>query len=193
MGLPRSLRFKTAHAMAAIAVVGLFLGYQRVLTYRVERLRSPIAIEGWSASGLRLSGGGLLQLPGFSVLPVASAALSETTKRGVEIGCDGRVYGLLRVHHLCGNDTRLEHVARVDIALLLIFLEEGTSSEPIPPPTWSHPNAAGAFSSAGWRVEEFNGFESWRKSIAPDVKLERIKPAAAESATIGRRPSVPVR
>ncbi len=187
----RSLRINCARAMAAIAVVVLLLAMHRASGRHVEALRSPIAVEGWSASGLSLPGRRILGLPGFDALPASSAALAEGTKRGIEIGKDGRVYGLLRVHHWCGNDPIREHIARVDLALLLLYLGEGKSSEPIPPPPWSVTNASSAFSGAGWRVEEFNGFDRWRETRTAHLSLQRTPPPQAVSGMIevnGRRP-----
>src|SRR5436189_5371495 len=80
----------------------------------VERLDSPSSVRGWSEDGVVLADGRSIKLPGFRRLPTASKALSEATKRAVEITPDGRVVGLARVHHWCGNDPLGEHIARVD-------------------------------------------------------------------------------
>ena len=34
------------------------------------------------------------------------------TASGVELAPDGRVYGLVRIHHWCGNDPVQTHIAR---------------------------------------------------------------------------------
>src|SRR5215216_7039928 len=88
----------------------------------VEKLHKPVAVTGWSDTGLHLADGRTLQLPGFRKLPAVSVALTEATKRGVEIAANGRVYGLVRVDHWCGNDAVREHIARVDVADVLNFV-----------------------------------------------------------------------
>jgi hypothetical protein len=150
--------------MAAIAVIGVVLGAARASGRRVERLNSPVGVVGWSGSGLQLADGRTVQLPGLAALPVSSPALKEATKRGVEVGEDGRVYGLVRVHHWCGNDPVREHIARVDLALLLLYLGEGTPAVPVTRPRWPVAGAAAPFSKYGWRVEEFNQFNWWRRT-----------------------------
>src|SRR5262249_21429696 len=142
-------------------------------TRRVESLRSPVPVLGWSPSGLNLPGRRVLQLPNFEALPITSAALAEATKRGIEIADDGRDYGLLRVHHWCGNDSIREHIARVDIALLLIYLGEGKFLEPRPPTSWSIAKTSTAFSDSGWRIEEFIQFDHWRKTRASHLVLQQ--------------------
>jgi len=134
-------------------------------TRKVEALHSPIGITGWSESGLRLADGRTVQLPGFRKLPPASPALTEATKRGVEIAADGRVYGLVRVHHWCGNDPVREHIARVDVADMLMFVREG---EWVTMPSLESlmlicRTQGGTFSQRGWIIDEFMGFEGWRR------------------------------
>lgn len=126
---------------------------------RIERLSSPVHLVGWSSDGLNLTNGRKVQLPGFVKLPTVSPALTEATKRGIEIDQNGRVFGLVRVHHWCGNDPVREHIAKVDIANLLAFLGEGE----VTPSSNSIPNVAlndgGSFSEWGWNVSEFSLFE----------------------------------
>src|SRR5258705_3451827 len=90
--------------------------------HRLESLHAPIAVKSWTPDGLSLSDGRMVQLPGIHALPSASLALSEMTKRGIEISADGRVYGLVRVHHWCGNDPVREDIARGDISHGMTFL-----------------------------------------------------------------------
>ncbi len=86
------------------------------------------------------------------------------TKRGVEIGSNGEVYGLVRVHHWCGNDPVREHIARVDISDVMTFLRIGEIVAPGPKVESSVRELGGAFSKWGWRFEEFYQYESWHKS-----------------------------
>src|SRR5262245_13928214 len=112
--------------LAALPHLAFYLQHRHWSPIRkVEVLHSPTLVTGWSEDGLRLADGRILQLPGFRKLPRESAALTEATKRGVEIASDGRVYGLVRIWHWCGNDPVREHIARVDLADMLMFLRQG--------------------------------------------------------------------
>jgi hypothetical protein len=165
-------RRKTLIWLAAIAwaVLLLAIAWPRIdfflLTGRfspvskVEFFRSPVVVTNWSESGLHLADGREIQLPGIRKLPASSAALTEATKRGVEVDENGRVYGLVRVHHWCGNDPIREHIARVDIANMLVFVGEG---EPISSARDVKPLAlddGGTFSEWGWNVSEFMLFQT---------------------------------
>ncbi len=146
--------------VAAIAVVFALRPQQQRI---IDELRSPVAVTGWSDTGLLLADGRSAQLPGIGALPSSSAALIEATRWGVELGSGGRVYGLVRVHHWCGNDRVGEHIARVDLSHLLAFLGEGelvckldqklrTTMAEIP---------GGRFTAAGWEVGEHTQFRFW--------------------------------
>ena len=119
------MRRKTVILMAAIGtlVLGVGLAWPRIDFYmltgrfspieKIESLRNPVAVTKWSAEGLSLADGRTVHLLGLRSLPSQSAALAEVTKRGVELGTNGRVWGLVRVHHWCGNDPVREQTAVV--------------------------------------------------------------------------------
>jgi hypothetical protein len=102
-------------------------------------------------------------LPGISNLPATSDAIAESTKRGVEMGTDGRVYGLVRIHHWCGNDPVREHITRVDISEMLLFLRVGEPVLKLLPEEQGLEQPGGTFSRFGWTVDEFMEFEFWQK------------------------------
>jgi hypothetical protein len=131
----------------------------------LDTLQSPVAVTGWSDDGLSLVGGRTVQLPGFRRLPAESAALTDITRRGVEVSTNGRVYGLVKVHHWCGNDPVEEHIARVDVADVLMFLREGEWANPPPEEALLHAarTQGGRFSQWGWNVGEFGSFRNWRR------------------------------
>ena len=120
---------------------------------KIETLRSPVAVLGWSANGLELADGRTIRAPDFTTLPKESTALAEITKRGVEIDGQGRLYGLVRVHHWCGNDPVREHIARVDISAVLIYFREKERSSDDEDP------ASSSFSEWGWNVSDFHAFQ----------------------------------
>jgi hypothetical protein len=158
--------------VAALAVVVGFAGpyiSHYMLTGRfvpvnkIETLKNPIAVRGWSAGGLNLADGRTVPLPGLRALPGQSAALAEATKRGVEVDRDGRVWALVRVHHWCGNDSVRKHVARVDLSEMMTYLRVGEPTVTPPEAEFLATKSDGAFSEWGWRVGEFYAFESWQK------------------------------
>ena len=95
---------------------------------KIESLQSPTAVKGWTEAGLLLDGGRTIQLPGFRSLPALSDALTEVVQRGVEVATNGRIFGLVKVHHWCGNDPVREHIAKVDISDMLLFLGSASRS-----------------------------------------------------------------
>ena len=140
---------------------------------KMDTLHSPVAVTGWADDGLRLVGGRTIQLPGFRKLPRVSAALSEVTKRGVEIAADGRAYGLVRVLHGCGNDPVREHIARVDVADMLMYLREGEWSTPPSAETLelASRTVGGSVSEWGWEVSEFMMLKSWTQFLRAEQEL----------------------
>ncbi|MBS1718016.1 MAG: hypothetical protein JSS72_09835 [Armatimonadetes bacterium] len=91
----------------------------------IESLQNPVAVDGFSKDGLHLHGGKVLMLPGYKELPESSQILTAATKEGVEISPSGRVYGLLRIWHWCGNDPLKNDVRRIDLSSLLDVLQQG--------------------------------------------------------------------
>jgi len=110
---------------------------------------------------LSLADGRTVQLPGLRSLPRDSAALSEATKRGVQVHADGRVWGLVRVHHWCGNDPVREHIARVDLSDMMTFLRVGEPVSTVPEAEFLAREPGGTFTEWGWRIGEFLQFQSW--------------------------------
>ena len=169
------MRRKTIILSAAIVtlVAGVVTAWPRVEYYmitgsfspiqKIESLRNPVGVTKWDADGLILADGRKMQLVGLRSLPSESSALAEATKRGVEIDVDGRVWGLVRVHHWCGNDPVREHVARVDLAEMLTFLRVGDLLVPVAEPQFLAYEPGGDFSNWGWSVGEFMQFERWQK------------------------------
>jgi hypothetical protein len=133
---------------------------------KVDTLQHPIAVTRWDANGLNLADGRTVALPGLRLLPSTSPALAEVTKRGVDVGADGQVWGLVRIHHWCGNDAVREHVARVDLSQMMTFLRVGEPTSGVPEPELLVNESGGKFSEYGWDIGEFLGFQSWQSIAA---------------------------
>ena len=132
----------------------------------IEDLQHRLQVEGWTSEGIQLADGRVIPLPGIEALPSDSVALAQATRRGVELNSYGRVIGLVRVHHWCGNDPVRNHVARVDLAHLLMFFGEGRFD--LPEAVSDYPNHASAelaFTDVGWNVSEFGNFAAWSRFL----------------------------
>ena len=128
---------------------------------RIDTLNNAQIVIGWSADGLLLSDGSDVQLPGCTKLPEESEALREAIREGIERTGDGRIIGLMRIHHWCGSDPVRNHVARVDLAHLLIFLGEGEFTRPTQNGGLEGSRDECGFSRAGWNVSDFFEYEQW--------------------------------
>jgi hypothetical protein len=160
-------------ALSALLVIGFLAALilptlQSPPLYRtvdvIETLNNPVVVIASDEHGLLLADGRRIGLPGVSRIPATSMALDRATAAGVEITPDGRVVGLLRVLHWCGNDSVRSHVARVDLAYLLMFLGE-TDVDPEKLNLLGERTRDGhfSFSDFGWRVGDFREFEEWSK------------------------------
>ena len=87
----------------------------------IESLQDPRAVLAIDAEGLVLGRNERLTIPGSPFSAIANAALWEATRRGVEVGADGRAVGLLPIWHWCGNDPIREHVARIPLTQLVQY------------------------------------------------------------------------
>jgi len=145
---------------------------------RIDELSHPVAVTHWVPEGLVSTGGDVIRLPGVRLIPSSSPALAELVKRGVEIDVEGRVFGLIHVWHWCGNDPVREHLARVDIARVLIYLGEGGHDAPaVNPPTWD--STVCRFCEDGWNLSDFQAFERWSNQVDTPSN-NRLKPPAGD-------------
>jgi hypothetical protein len=130
---------------------------------KVDRLAQPVGVTSWTETELLLADGRTAKLLGIRKLPPKSEALSEATRRGVELAPGGRVYGLVRIHHWCGNDPVRDHIARVDVSEMMLFLGEGEPISKLPPDEQGLERRGETFSKFGWDVGEFGVFETWQE------------------------------
>lgn len=154
-------------AVVALLVVGCWSwpAFQRFLVTGyffeqeiVERLERPVVVRGWTEAALELADGRFVSLPGIARLPASSRILSAAMENGVEIAADGRVIGLLKIHHWCGNDPVRRHWARVDLSDLLCFLNVGEQSVRF---SLAPPTERDHFGEHGWRVNDHTAFQQW--------------------------------
>jgi hypothetical protein len=147
-------RITIKHLMIGIAVSAALFTAGRKNSELIEELRNPRQVRGWSSAGLILDDGRTVPLPGIRLIPSQSKVLANATGRGVEINPDGRVIGLVKVHHWCGNDPIRRHIARVDLAEMMMLLDEGSFDLDPVFARWEW-NRAGRFSEYGWDMSEY--------------------------------------
>jgi len=185
------VRFTIRRLKVLVAAVAFLLAVTVHHPRIVDELRSPVAVKGWSDKGLLLADGRAVSLPGIRVLPSSSAALTEATWRGVELGRGGRVYGLVRVHHWCGNDPVREHIARVDLSHVLAFVGEGEAVCELDPELRLRmaEKCGGRFTAWGWEIGEYLQFRGW--CLRADDRAGSYAPQAGRRSTLPRTPTGP--
>ncbi len=138
---------------------------------KIDTLNHPMQVKQLESGGLVLTTGRLVTLPGIKTLPVTSSALTEVTSHGIELDPEGRVFGLVRVWHWCGNDPVRTHLARVDVARLLMYLGEGSFPQPsVKPPTWA--STKERFTKEGWDVGDFSQFVAWNRELEAELRRQ---------------------
>lgn len=128
----------------------------------IEQLNHSVAVNSWGPEGLHLANGSIVQLPGFTRLPTKSEALSRIAREGVELSPDGRVTGLIRIWHTCGNDALRNDVRRVDVAHVLEFMREGEFKRPIHKYDFQPFKPGGVF-RRGWADGEYGLYKHFAK------------------------------
>lgn len=152
--------------LIAGALIAPALSTRSWSTYEiVETLDQAIPVNSWDKDGLQIEDGRRVSFPGFIQLPSTSEAVTQAIKSGVEIDVQGNIYGLVRIHHWCGNDRCRNHVARVNLAHMLMFLQQGVLSRPLPQSLTADimPVGSNSFSEWGWNVSDYFSFQSWSR------------------------------
>ena len=130
---------------------------------QIDKLETPAAVEGWTPKGLDLADGRQVILPGVVALPANSPVLAEAVRQGVEISPEGQVYGLVKVHHWCGNDPVRKHLAKVNLAEMLLFAGDASPEVPFRGDSEAlrsvRPNR---FTQHGWNMSDYNRFQIWQ-------------------------------
>ena len=126
----------------------------------IDRLEAPTPVSGWSAEGLVLAE------------PRTSGALAAVTGHGVEIASTGDIFGLIRVHHWCGNDPVREHRARVNISDFLLFLGHDRQQEPLATEYFgTAPHFE--YTGHGWRIGQYMQCIEFQKFLAERMTSSR--------------------
>lgn len=163
--------FKITVSVSLLAVLGVGLLSLLVPYSQVSReywpeghsdaLDTPVTVVGFDATGLTLAGGRRLIVPGYKSLTGAGSLIEATTEKGVEITPDGKIFGLLKIWHWCGNDPVRYHYARVNLADLLRYFDKGEPIEKKTSPARLVPFREFEYTESGWSISEWMHFRGW--------------------------------
>ncbi len=134
-----------------------------------DRLASPGRVSWRTSDALMLADGRTVRLPEVATLPPPSSTiLLEVTRRGVEVAPDGRVFALVPIYHSCGNDPVRDHLARVDLSRMLLFLGEAAPAKPFGDLVQEFRRATcqePEFGPRGWRVGQYFAYRTLNEGI----------------------------
>lgn len=135
----------------------------------IETLDRPARVVSFDASSLTLSSARTVPVPDILSLPASPGPFFQAaTAQGVEVTSTGRIIGLIRVHRWCGNDPVREHVARVDLARLLIFTGEAAPSKGLSPES-SEVTRGRVLRGPGMSASDYYNFQTWSKLLDQGV------------------------
>lgn len=112
-----------------LVLVGIFLAFHLLLTgspiplWITDSLHSPKAVSAIDDHIIKTTDGGQIHLPYAARIRERPPLAEDILKHGVELSSSGEVYGLIRIHHWCGNDPVRYHLARVSLLSLAALLE----------------------------------------------------------------------
>lgn len=107
-----------------LAPLLLFSGCHTLLTgfpfplWHIERLNNPVVVSAIGSESLVLADGRQVRLPFIKKLPKDDPAFARAVSRGVEVGEDGKVFGLIEPRRMCGNDPVVFYRFRIDLSEL---------------------------------------------------------------------------
>ncbi len=87
----------------------------------IEKLNNPLYVVGISKDGLQTNDGKIVRIKYVSELPLNSKIIEHAVENGIEIDKDENVFGLLQVHHRCGNDPVRYHLAKINLTGLVLY------------------------------------------------------------------------
>ena len=112
-----------------LILVGILLAFHLLLTGSpiplgiVDSLHSPKSVTAIEDDGVKTADGARANLPNASRIRERPLLVEDIFKHGIEVTPSGDVYGLIRIHHWCGNDPVRYHLARVNLLSLAALLE----------------------------------------------------------------------
>jgi hypothetical protein len=98
-----------------------------------ERLDHPVLVKEWTDKNLVLADGRSVELPFIKRLPRINSVCLNALKHGVDVGQNGEVVGLLKVHRMCGNDPFVWIERRINLSDLAGLMDPDGIDDSIVP------------------------------------------------------------
>lgn len=102
--------------------------------WHIERLNNPVTVTAIEREVLVLADGRRVRLPFIKRLPQENAVFVRALRHGVEVGEDGRVFGLIEPPRMCGNDPVVFYRFRANLSELASVLDPSRIDESVIPP-----------------------------------------------------------
>jgi hypothetical protein len=120
-----------------LGVVLVFMGVHFLVTccpiplFRIDHLRNPQRVLSIENTALILEGQSRINIPHILQIPRSNAVFKAAISHGVEVCETGRVYGLIKMHHYCGNDPMRYDRRKVNLTELIGTIEPSSLDIPI--------------------------------------------------------------
>jgi hypothetical protein len=127
-------RWLLVYPLVGLAGCHMLLTGSPIPLWYTERLDHPVLVKELTDEALVLADGRSLSLPFIKRMPRNDSVFLKALKHGVEVGADGEVVGLLKVHRMCGNDPFVWIERRINLSDLAGFMDPDGIDELIVPP-----------------------------------------------------------
>lgn len=121
--------------ITVLIILGTFMAFHYFLTgsftpkSEIETLKNPLQVQKITKTSIILENGESVKIKYISEIPVGLKVLNDAVNKGVEIDEEGNVFGLLKIHHWCGNDPIRYHLAKIQLSSLILASGEVHPSE----------------------------------------------------------------
>jgi hypothetical protein len=119
----RWARWLLVYPLLGLAGCHTLLTGSPIPLWYTERLDHSVVVKELTDKGLVLADGRRVALPFIKRLPVNDPVFLRALKYGVEVGQDGEVVGILKVHRTCGNDPVWWMNKRINLSDLAGFMD----------------------------------------------------------------------
>jgi hypothetical protein len=130
----RWVRWFLVYPLLGLSGCHMLLTGSPIPLWYTEHLDRPVLVKEVTEKSLILADGRSVRLPFIKRLPVNDPVFRKALERGVEVGQDGEIVGLLTVYPYCGNDPYKWHTKRVNLSDLAGVMEPGGIDDSIVSP-----------------------------------------------------------
>jgi hypothetical protein len=148
----RCARWLLIYPMLGFAGCHTLLTGSPIPLWYTEHLEDAIPVKQVTEKSLVLADGRNVALPFIKRLPMSDPVFRKALKRGVEVGKDGEVIGLITVYPYCGNDPYRWYTKRINLSDLAGFMDPDAIDDRVVHPDeiqWLKENESRALESHG--------------------------------------------